>query len=261
MCDTYDEVLADINTKDVRDCQTLIVDTGGSFVTFLEDWAIRKTPKNGRPGSSAPSQQGWGVVKSEFSRFTSTMRDVLNKNIVYVFHSDEKADGDITKQRLQCDGSARTIVWQPCDLGGFIHMLGGKRCIEFTPDEGFFAKGCYGIEGRREIPALGPNDKNDFLTRLFAEARKNIADELAVFAPEKEKYEAVMAEIAAIVDGVKTVEEANAAVAAIQGLDHALTSKKEASALLKTKVTSLGLAWSKSENSYKPKEAKEKKES
>jgi exonuclease VII small subunit len=133
-------------------------------------------------------------------------------------------------------------------------MIGDKRYVSFTPEEEFFAKGCYGIEGRREIPTLGPTDKNDFLTLLFAEARKNIADEVAVFAPEKEKYEAVMDEIKGIVDAIETDEDATAAAACLQNLDHALTSKKEASALLKAKVTSLGLVWNKNEGVYKPKE-------
>jgi hypothetical protein len=136
-------------------------------------------------------------------------------------------------------------------------MIGGKRRLDFTPDEGFFAKGCYGIEGRREVPAVGPNDTNDFLSRLFAEARGNIAAEVEMFAPQQEKYETVMTEVSEIIRAINDKADADAAAAKILGLDHALTSKKEASALLKNKTSSLGLIWSKKYGEYVPKMEKE----
>lgn len=251
-CSTYEEVLDDLKSSDVRECETLIIDTGGSFITFLQDWAMRDNPAQNCQKNGTISLKGFGAVKAEFSRFTNMVRDTLNKNVVYVFHSIEEKDKDGNPlQRLLCEGSARNNVWQPLDLGGFIQMVGNKRYISFTPEQEFFAKGCYGIEGRREIPALGPNDKNDFLTKLFEEARKNIAAEMEAFAPEKEQYEVVMAEIAEIIEAIKTVEDANAAAANIPKLKHALTSKKESSAMLKTKTISLRMTWDKANNTYK----------
>ena len=55
VCATYEEVLDDIQLPEVRDCQTLIIDTGGSFVTYLQDWAMRKYPySRNYPAHSAP---------------------------------------------------------------------------------------------------------------------------------------------------------------------------------------------------------------
>ena len=51
--------------------------------------------------------------------------------------------------------------------------------------------------------------------------------------------------------GITDIETANAAAAKIPTLDHALTSKKEASAMLKAKTSELGLVWSRELNSFK----------
>ena len=69
-------------------------------------------------------------------------------------------------------------------------MIGENRVICFTPEQEFFAKGSHGIAGKHPIPSLGPNDKNDFITKLFEQARSNIAEENEAFAPIRAQYEA-----------------------------------------------------------------------
>lgn len=250
-CSTYEEVQSDIESPEVKACETIIIDTGGSFVTYLQDWAVRSNPAN-RQKNGAISLKGFGAVKSEFERFTNHIRDVLNKNVIYVFHSDEQkdTDGKVT-QRLQCEGAARNMVWKPCDFGGYMQMSGENRTITFTPSSEFFAKGCHGIEGTHVIPAIGPNNKNDFLTRLFDTAKKNIAAENEAFAPLKAKYDAAMVEVHKIVDEIKTVEAANAAITSLQAIEHALTSENEARALLSAKAKELGLILDKQAKVYK----------
>jgi len=248
-CDTYEEVLRDLASPEIKDFQTIIVDTGGSFVSFLQDWAMRDNPAVNKQKNGAISLKGFGAVKSEFVRFTNHVKDVLNKNIIYIFHSQEQTDKDgNTQQRLMCEGAAKNIVWTPCDFGGFIQMIGDKRVISFAPEQEYFAKGCHGINGKYTIPQLGMNDSNDFLTRIFETAKANIAAEDAAFAPIREKYKEVMDQVHVIINGVVDIESANAAVATIPGMDHALTSKKEASALLKAKTDYLGLKYT--QNGY-----------
>lgn len=254
-CSNYEEVLKDIESDEVKACETIIIDTGGSFVTYLQDWAMRSNTAN-RQKNGAISLKGFGVVKAEFERFTNYIRDALNKNVVYVFHSDEQkdTDGKVT-QRLQCEGAARNMVWKPCDFGGYMQMQGDKRTITFTPSPEFFAKGCYGIEGPKDIPEIGPEIKNDFLTKLFEKAKKNIADENEALAPLKEKYNAAMNEAHKIVDEIKTVDDANAAIVSLPAIEHALTSKVEAKALLSAKANELGLEWDGKAKTHKKKEA------
>lgn len=254
-CDTYEEVLNDIKSPEVSDCQTLIIDTGGSFVTFLQDWAMRTNPTVNRQKNGAISLKGFGAVKSEFSRFTSMVKDVMNKNIIYVFHSQEQQDKDgNAQQRLMCEGTAKNIVWTPCDFGGYVQMIGDQRVICFSPEQEFFAKGCHGINGKYTIPNLGDADSNDFLTRIFDKAKANIEAENEAFAPIREQYDKTMIQVQDIIENIVDAETANAAVSSIPALEHVLTSEKEARAMLKAKTDELGLKYTKS-GGYVPKEA------
>ena len=256
MCSTYEEVLEDIRSPEIKDCQTIIIDTGGSFVTYLQDWAMRTNPAQNRQKNGALSLKGFGAVKQEFQRFTNMVRDTMNKNIIYIFHSDEQKDKDGNPmQRLQCEGAARNLVWQPCDLGAYMQMIGNRRVVNFTPTDEFFAKGCYGIDGQREVPTIGLTDKNDFLARLFDEARANIDAENDAFIPIKEQYDAVMADAREIIAAINTAEEANAAAEILPNLEHALTSKKECGALLNERAKEIGLVWDKTNTKYISSEA------
>lgn len=249
----YFEVLDDIESDEVKNAKTLIIDTGGSFVNYLQDWAKKVDPKNNcQKDGKTISIKGFGAVKQEFQRFTGYIRDVLHKNVIYVFRSNEEkgTDGN-TMQRLLCEGAARNVVWQPCDFGGFVQMAGTTRTITFTPTEEFFAKGCFGISGTRTIPELtGPNVPNDFLTKLFAEAQANIAAENEYFAPLREQYEKVMAEASALISDIDSPEAANAAGAAIGKMEHSLTSYSEIKTMFREKITELGYVFDRETKLY-----------
>ena len=253
MCSTYEEVLEDIKSPEMAEFQTIVIDTGGSFVTFLKDWAMRVKGAKQKNGEFN-SLKGFGFVKSEFNAFTDYVKTVLNKNVIYVFHSQEQSDKDGNPtQRLMCEGSVRNTVWNPCDFGGYVQMIGSQRVICFSPEQEYFAKGTHGITGRWPIPELNETSPNDFMTKLFDTARSNIAKEKDCYAPLREKYEAVMDQINAIINEVTDAQTANQAVSKILELDHALTSKREASAMLTAKADYLGLKYSK--EGYIPKEA------
>lgn len=254
ICDTYEEVLKDLENPLVVACQTIIVDTGGSFITFLQDWAMRSNPALNTQKNGAISLKGFGTVKSEFVRFTERIKRVMKKNVIYVFHSVEEKDKDGSPiQRLQCEGSARNIVWQPCDFGAYMQMIGNKRYLSFTPEQEFYCKGCHGIYGRREVPELTAKDDNDYLTRLFNEARENIAAEDATGITQKEQkeqYDIAMREVHQLVDDIKTVEDATNAADRIANIQHALTSLVEARRILKDKLVQLGYTWDKEQKKY-----------
>ena len=246
-CNTYEEVLNDIQSPAMKDFQTIVVDTGGSFITFLQDWAMRSDPKVNRQKNGAISLKGFGAVKQEFVRFTNYVKDSMDKNLIYVFHSQEQSDKDgNATQRLMCEGAAKNIVWTPCDFGGYVQMIGNQRVVCFTPEQEYFAKGCHGITGQIAVPELGPNDENNFISKLFDIAKANIAAEADAYAPIKEQYDRVMETVRKMLDTVTDAESANKVSADIQALQHASTSKKEASKMLSDKAKSLGLMYSKS---------------
>ena len=112
--DTYEEVLKDLETSSaVKAAETIVIDTGGALITYLQDWAMRDNPTLNKQKNGAISLKGFGAVKSEFVRLTNKLQYTMKKNVIYVFHTTEEKDGDVTKQRLMCEGAARNIVWQP----------------------------------------------------------------------------------------------------------------------------------------------------
>ena len=246
MADTYEEVWSDMQSPEIAQFETIVIDTGGSFVTFLKDWAFRTKPQAKTKSGEFNSLKGFGFVKTEFQNFTNYIKTVLNKNIIYVFHTDEKADKDGNPiQRLVCEGAARNTVWNSCDFGGYVQMIGNQRMICFTPEQEYFAKGTHGITGRIPVPFLDKNIPNNFMTRLFEQARKNIEAEKEYFEPLKQQYESTMENVKGIIADITDAGTANIAASTIGGLDHALTSKQEALAMLKAKTDALGLKYTK----------------
>lgn len=248
--DTYEEVLKDLESPQVRACQTIVIDTGGSFVTYLQDWAMRDNPSLNRQKNGAISLKGFGAVKAEFVRFTNWLKYTLNKNIIYVFHTVEQRDGDVTRQRLLCEGAARDIVWQPCDLGCFMQMVGEDRLVGFTPTEQYFAKGCYGVQGLLKLPRLDDGVPNDFLSRLFERARENIRQEAEAHRGEQEAYEAAMEQARELIEGIYDPATALETAHQLKKLSHHLTSEREAKALLAAKIKALGMRWDREVGAY-----------
>ncbi len=248
---TYDEVKKDLGSPEMKDFETVVIDTGGSFVTCLQNYVMEQNPSANRQKNGSISLKGFGAVKVEFERFSSYVRDTLRKNVIFVFHSDEQKDKDGNPmQRLLCEGSAKNAVWRPADFGGYVQMIGDKRTISFTPTEEYYAKGCCGIEGTYNIPNAGPTDKNDFLTKLFETAKENIAKEAEALEPQREAYNAVMAEVYKMVDDAKTLPQMNELVEKLKGMKHALTSKEESWPLVLARAAELGFEWNKKEKKF-----------
>ena len=83
VCKNYEEVQQDIGSEAVKQAETIIVYTGGSFITYLQDWAIRANPTvNKQKNSDVISQKGFGAVKAEFISFTNRLIYTLNKNVI-----------------------------------------------------------------------------------------------------------------------------------------------------------------------------------
>lgn len=243
-CDTYEEFLADLETPEYKECETVILDTGGSLVQMMQPWARANDRKAASDGRAM-----FGVIKSEFTRLTAQLR-ADGKNVVILFHTTEIMKGDQVMTRLSCEGSVKDICWTPADLGGTLFLRGKKRIMCFSPTEESFGKGCYGIRGEIEVPDLPAGAQNRFLTDLFDKARANIAKEQAEFGSMKLMYDEAIANGTGIIAGIKDEETATAAVAKLGNLKHALTSKAELSGKLQTRVKDLGLKWDKGISAY-----------
>lgn len=248
---SYDEILEDLTPLNVKDFDTLVFDTGGKLISLMSQWAIKKNVKYGQQDGSL-SLKGYGFIGREFQRLMDYCFYELDKHIVVVFHAIEEKDGDNTRLRIKVEGQTKNNVWEPMDLGGFVEIQGNNRTIGFSNCERYFAKGTRGIHGVWQVPELGPDKPNDFLTRLFAQYNALSAAEVAQNAEEQEAYEAAMAEGREIVAGITDADSANAAMSKIKAVNHALTSKKEVNAAFNAKIKELGLFYDKVLKKYTP---------
>ena len=248
---SYDEILEDLTPLNVKDFDTLVFDTGGKLISLMSQWAIKKDVKYGQRDGSL-SLKGYGFIGREFQRLMDYCFYELDKHIVVVFHAIEEKDGDNTRLRIKVEGQTKNNVWEPMDLGGFVEIQGNNRTIGFSNCERYFAKGTRGIHGVWQVPELGPDKPNDFLTRLFAQYNALSAAEVAQNVEEQEAYEAAMAEGQEIVAGITDANSATAAMSKIKAVKHALTSKKEVNAAFNARIKELGLFYDKVLKKYTP---------
>lgn len=246
---SYDELLADLVPENLRDFETLVFDTGGQLLTLMSLWAMKKDPKYGQRDGTL-SLKGYGFVGKEFMRLMDYCYYELKKHIVMVFHAVEEKDGDNTRLRIKVEGQTKNNVWEPMDLGGFMEMHGNDRVIGFSNCERYFAKGTRGIKGVMKVPELGPDKPNDFLTRLFDQYYKQVADEVRMAEEQKRAYEAVMEKGQAIIAKIEDANTANQAVEEMKQLEHVLTSRQELAYLFSQKVAELNLVLDKETKQY-----------
>ena len=233
ICKTYEELLTDIKNFQGH-YKTVVVDTGGSLIEMLKDWAMR-TESAANKKSGGFSQQGFGFVKQEFLRLSAELK--RNFNVIYIFHVSKDKQNEEVFYDLVCEGSAKTLVYQPADLAGYLHIVNSERYIGFTPTMNYNAKSAYGIKGLIKVPELNEGDENNFLTLLFDKIRANLAAESAGSKKQQEAYQTAMQSGQAVINAIETAEQALPALNEIRTkIAHALTSQKELENAFKAKM-------------------------
>ena len=250
---SYQEILDDLKPENLKEYETIVVDTGGRLLELMKEYVINKDPKYAQKDTVTLSLKGYGAIGKEFSKFVDMCFYDLNKNVIIIFHAKEEKNDDVTKLRLLVEGQTKDNVWQPVDLGGFIEMQGNQRTIGFTNCERYFAKGTHGIKGICPIPELDDNTPNDFLTKLFEKVNQSIAEEKINYEKQKEVYDKIMARLSALVVSAST-ENLNSVLSTINKATHALTSEKELKHLLAQKAEELGCKYDKEKKSFMKKE-------
>ena len=246
ICKTYEDILADLKEAE-GNYKTVVIDTCGALIEYMKDWAMRTDPKASKKDGGF-SLQGYGTIKTEFVRLSAELRKKFN--VIYLFHENITKQDESIFYELVVEGSTRTLVYQPADLAAHLFIQNGRRYLGFTPTENYSAKAAYGIKGLIEVPELKDGEPNDFLTKLFAKIRANLAEESKTLAPQTEAYDDAIAEAKLICAAVNAPEDVEYAVQTIGKLNHALTSEKEAKAMLKKRLEELGIVYDKAAKAY-----------
>lgn len=250
--ESYDELLNDLK-GDLSEYETIVIDTGGKLLDLMKAYVIKNDIKNAKKDGTL-SLQGYGAVGREFTRFMNYIYFDLRKHCVIIFHAVEEKQDEDTKLRILVEGSTKNTVWQNVELGGFIEMRGNKKTIGFDNCERYFAKSSFGIKGNYTIPELDGTQQNDFLTKLFEQANKNIQEESKVFEEERKQYQEVINKYIPIVESM-TAENVNEVMDLIKNIDdHILTSEKEIKDHFAKKIKELNLLWNKDKQQYETKQ-------
>ena len=246
MVKTYEELLTDIKSFEGH-YKTVVIDTCGALIDLMKDWAMRNEPSASKK-SGGFSQQGYGFVKTEFLRLSAELRKKFN--VVFLFHAAKDRQGDDVFYDIVCEGSAKTLVWQPADLGAYLHIVNGERYLGFTPTMNYNAKAAYGIKGLVKVPELKDGEPNDFLTKLFAKVKGNIAAEKEALKPQQAAYEAAMTAGKNAIDAIQEPEDVTWAMDQIKAISHALTSERELKTALTERIKELGIVYNKETKAY-----------
>lgn len=246
MVKTYEELLADIKSFE-RHYKTVVIDTCGALIELMKDWAMRTEPSASKK-SGGFSQQGYGIVKSEFLRLSAELRKKFN--VVFLFHATKDKMNDDVFYDIVCEGSTKTLVWQPADLGAYLHIINGERYLGFTPTMNYNAKSAYGIKGLVKVPELKDGEPNDFLAHLFAQVQRNLKAEHDALKPQQDAYDAAIAQGKALIEKLSKPEEVFEVSNAIKALPHALTSEKELKAALSARIKELGFTYNREKKTY-----------
>lgn len=251
--ETYEELLQDLVPNNLVDYETIVIDTGGKLLELMKNYVIKNDVKNAKKDGTL-SLQGYGAVAREFTRFMNLIYFELRKHCVIIFHAVEEKQDEDTKLRILVEGSTKNTVWQNVELGGFIEMRGNKKTIGFDNCERYFAKSSFGIKGNHVIPELDGNIPNDFLTKLFEQANKNIQEESKIFEEERKQCEDIVSKHKTLIDNM-TIENVNDVMEIIKNIkEHVLTSEKEIKAHFADKIKELNLVWNKETKQYEPKQ-------
>ena len=250
VCTTFDEVLADIKAAK-GEYETIVIDTGGALIEMMKQYVV-DNPKNFKGGAKATggiSLQGFGFVKQLWNDFTADLR--RNFNVVILFHESAERNGDDgTFYQIVCEGSTRNTVYQSADLAARLFINNGQRYLGFTPTEQYSAKACFGIEGLVQVPELKEGQPNDFLAKLFAKVRTNLAEETKALDKEQAEYKEVMEAVERICEDITGLDTIEGAFEAFTKLDHVLSSKEEGIAMINKRCKEVGIKWDKTQKAW-----------
>lgn len=247
---SWEEAVEGLNeVKALPEYQTIVVDTVGKMLAFMEDYIKRTDPKK-RKADGSLSLQGYGVRKQMFINFIKDSA-TCGKHIIFVAHEIEQKRNEETIIRPEVGGSSASDLLKELDLVGFLEMSGKIRTISFDPQDKFYAKNSCDMQGVINVPLLldengNPTGENNFMAKVI----DNYHNRLKKNKEMTGKYEALCSDIHERVSEIANAEDANNFIDWVNGLDQIYNSKVVASKALAVKAKELNLVFNKATKKY-----------
>jgi hypothetical protein len=195
----WSEVLTAIEAGDLNQFATLVIDTAGKMLEFMDDYIIANNPKLGsKLGKLA--LQGYGVRKIEFKKFVQRI-SAMGKHLIFIAHEIESKQEEGTYKRPEVGGSSGTDLYKELDLIGYMEANGKKRIISFAPTDKFYAKNSCELNEIIEFEEIKFGAKNNFLTENIIKVYKQrLADRKDTVQQYSELMELLEAKIEECID-------------------------------------------------------------
>lgn len=246
--ESYQDLLDILLKEDISAYKTIVIDTLGKMIDRMGDWLALSNPRL-KQSDGQLSMKGWGSIKLEFQKLLKLL-DGKNKSVIFVAHSKEEKDGDITKMRPDVAGSSGKDIVKELDFMGFMSMKGGKRTIDLMPNEQYYAKNSLGLNSFLEFATI--TNKNDFLSKAVFEAYANKLEKDNELA---DQYNSLVAVIDGKIESLENLEQVNTYYKEELGkLEKIWSSDLYEKHKLADRVKELGLEFDKEAKEFKGKE-------
>lgn len=235
--------------EDLKEFETLIIDTGGKMLDYMADYIIRKNPKMGKT-NGALTLQGFGERKGMFRQFCKQAM-LMNKHLIFVAHRDTQKNNDEIRYVPLFGGSSYDDLVTDLDLVGYLEAVGKKRTLTFDPTDRNDGKNTCNLPSTMELPNVvdpsGNALKNTFMIDHVInpyianlENRKKVAGD----------FEKVISDIKDAISLITDEASANDFIDRVDAFNHVGNSKAMAAQLISMKAKELCLKLNKESKKY-----------
>lgn len=126
----WEEVNEVLSSPEVADYKTIVIDTAGKMLSFMDVYIMQTNPKM-KKADGTLSLQGYGVRKNMFIDFVKRVT-IMGKSVIFVAHEREEKVGDEKQIRPEIGGSSAGDLIKELDLVGYMEAIGKKRTIRST---------------------------------------------------------------------------------------------------------------------------------
>lgn len=239
----------DVLKEDLKDYQSLVIDTGGKMLDYMAEYIVRKNPKMGR-SNGALTLQGFGERKGMFRQFCKSVM-MMDKHLIFVAHRDTQKNGDEIRYVPMFGGSSYDDLVTDLDLVGYLEANGKKRMITFDPSDHNDGKNTCNLPAAMELPNV-VNPAGDALDNSFL--LKSVIDpyikNLEKRKGDASRYNEVLAELKSDIELLTDEKSVNDFVKHIDEWGHIGGSKAIAGIMLSKKTKELGLEFDKKSKLY-----------
>jgi hypothetical protein len=244
---SYQEVLDLIASSEIKPFETIVVDTVGRLLDYIDVHIIKENPKNGQAGGQL-SLKGWGVRAATFSAFIKTVL-TMGKHILFVAHEREDKDGDTKIIRPDFGGGkAGSELIKDLDFVGYMEMIGREHTISFAPTDRYYAKNSAKLDDVLKIPYMKDGDPNNFMIGIVSRFKDAVDRE----TEQLKEYAVLMEQVKASIDGVVNAETANVFVDEMKNgkIPDIWDSRMKSRAMFGERVKTLGLHYDTESKAY-----------